>query len=572
MAQQFDPFSGQAGQYHADMSLFFKTDMAERSSGKQVMDSVRAFKRQRTWTVTNLSERLDNYENLVKSLQRHYQYFRLLVERNRKDTLSKTARDKFAQQLDICSAKLDSVLQQPIFAHLTPAAIKTHHLYPYRYLLSQAKTDARHSPDPSVEKIAGTNASQTLGRLTDGYDDLIDTIKPGKSMAASLHAYARHGEQFAATLINITRLKQSLAASQHYRSAPEQHYADRLQLSEDSVKTLYKKVAAVSSVLKAYQQLQQDMVRKKSGRDTVHSWELGLLSAYHWQPLLFSDTRQLVNNALKPLGANYQAHFARLLNPANGLLDIAYAGNRAGGGNSFGTAGTPIGLYMQRFDGGFQNTSTLIHEGGHAIHRQLMSENKVIPSYTSGPNFLSEAFAMLNELLLLDELEKQAKTAEERIYFNRLFADKLAREIFTSAEEGTFEQGLYDGVAAGKIRDLKDINELYKGIMISYDGFFPYETERETEWITKRLVFEDPLYNANYLFAILITCKLYQLHLDDPKGFAAKYHALLSNGFNEPAAISIKHYMGFELNYSNLLADAIKLMKVKTAGLKQAMQ
>jgi len=147
-----------------------------------------------------------------------------------------------------------------------------------------------------------------------------------------------------------------------------------------------------------------------------------------------------------------------------------------------------------------------------------------------------------------------------------LFVDKLAFEIFTSAEEGTFEQELYDGVVKGQINRLQDINQLYSGIMKTYDSFFPAEPQRKIEWIAKGLVFEDPLYTVNYLLLCLLLLSFMKC-ISSPGNFAIKYNALLSNGFDNIAANSLMQYLGFELNYSNHLVNALNLMQKKTRKL-----
>lgn len=596
-AQQFDPFEGKSDSFHVNMGLFFEDPAKELSSRQLLKDSIRLFVQQDNWSVQNLRSKLDNYESLYGRMQRHRRYFSLLAEKNRKDTAVRNALEETGNQLNTLDGTIDSILQLPVFAHLTDAEIAANNLSFYRYLLFQESVQAAHKLNPSAENLASSLAGRMLTRLTDRYDDMIDTIKAGQvtikgktynvqtdkakmlqsadpetrrsAALLQLKAYDRHSELFAAILIDITQEKNALAIAHKYPDAPAQYYSSRLQLSEDMVKQVLQHVAANGQVLKDYQSLEQQIVGKSGYSDTVHSWDLGLISAYHWHPLTFKEVYTLINDALVPLGKEYQVHLARLLDPQNGLLDIAYTPNRASGGNSFGHAGTPIGLFMQNFDGGFHNTSTLIHEGGHAIHRQLMSENKVIPSYFSGQNFISEAYAMLNELLLLDELEKRAKTRSEKAYFTRLFIDKLSHEIFTSAEEGAFEQGLYDGVSKGNINGLEDINSLYSGIMKQNDLFYANEPERKTEWIAKDLVYDDPLYNVNYLFAMLVTCKLYQLHISNPQNFAQNYTALLRSGFNQPVKELLKQHMGFDLNYNKLLNEALELMRNKITELKQ---
>jgi oligoendopeptidase F len=105
--------------------------------------------------------------------------------------------------------------------------------------------------------------------------------------------------------------------------------------------------------------------------------------------------------------------------------------------------------------------------------------------------------------------------------------------------------------------------------MNKYDIYFAGEPQRRSEWINKRLVFDDPLYNVNYLYAILVSCKLYAMVHQDPTGFTAKYTALLKNGFDAPANDLFKKFMGFNLDNEALLNSTLQLMQNKTNLLKE---
>ncbi len=103
---------------------------------------------------------------------------------------------------------------------------------------------------------------------------------------------------------------------------------------------------------------------------------------------------------LSRLGGEYQTAFDALLDPANGRADILPGGapNRYGGGFSIGLPGSASILFFGRYDGTFKDLSVIAHEGGHAVHRQLMSENGVPPSYENGPNFFFESFAAVQRV------------------------------------------------------------------------------------------------------------------------------------------------------------------------------
>ncbi len=598
--QQFDPFDGNGKAFHANMGRYFKTPADELNLRKLLLDSVNTFQNDSVWTVANLLPHLDQYEHLLVSLQRHYQYHRLLAYINNKDTVARKASTQTDEASDELTTRTDKILLQPQFTSLPDEQFKQYGLTKYKYLLQRVKQDAAHNLSPHDEKLANQLAGKMVDQLTDRYDNLMDKIKvtdisidgktynwssykpelakttDAKVRAAGLKAYydayyiayGTHAEVLAATLIDITRQKTALAKLQGFSSAPEKTYQHKLQLSESSVKQMLQQMTSHADVLKAYKQLLMEQIQRTTGLSQIHSWDAASPSGYTWQPQSYAQTRQLILKALAPLGTEYEQNFANLLDPANGRLEIGDGPNRVTEFTSVGYSHVPIGLYMKNYDGGFKSTLVLAHEGGHAIHEQLMSDHAAIPSYSLGPNFLFEAYAMFNELLMYDELQKQATTTPGKAYFTKQFLDKLSLEVFTSAQEGAFEQGLYDGVSRGKINTRQDIDSLYAGIMNQYDIYFANEPQRRSEWINKRLVFDDPLYNVNYLYAILVSCKLYNMQHADPKGFAIKYTALLSNGFDAPAEDLLKKYMGFGLDNDALLNGTLQIMKDKTEVLK----
>ena len=141
--------------------------------------------------------------------------------------------------------------------------------------------------------------------------------------------------------------------------------------------------------------------------------------------------------------------------------------------------------------------------------------------------------------------------------------------MFVSAEEGGFEQGLYDGVATGNIHNCDDLDKLNAAILDKYELFAPDESELRLGWMRKRLLFEDPLYLVNYLYAALVACKLYEMDLANPKDFPLRYVGLLREGFDAPGTDLLRKNMGFTLDRDQLIDGALQLMERRTARLKQ---
>lgn len=596
-AQNFDPFDGNADGFHAKLTRYFKSEESEKASRLMLADSLNSFKLDTNWDISNLKLHLDRYESLLVSAERHYQYFRLRRYMDKKDSLSKKAYNQVDSLVSLLQNCVSRALLKPAFISINPAELVKYDLLKYRYLLAQAKQEAAYDLSSHDEDLISKLTDHALAKLIDRYDDLMDHITTDSlqygnkkyhsvndqsvilkskdsllrkaGMSAYYKAYSDHAELLAATLIDITTQKTTLAKIRGFKSAPDRTYQRRLQLSESSVKQILTEITRHADVLKDYQRIQAGQVRKMTGINQIHSWDTYLPVGFTVQQLPFANAKKLILTALAPLGETYRQYFARLLDPANGALDITGGPNRATEFTSIGFPGVPESLYMKSYNGSLREISKLVHEGGHAVHGQLMSDNIAVPSYKNGPSFLYEAYAMFNELMLMDELEKQEKTNEGKAYYTKLFLDKLSLEVFTSAEEGAFEQGIYDGVTNGSINTRKDVDELYSKIMDQYDTYFAGEPQRRSEWINKRLLFDDPLYNVTYLYAMLVSCKLYEMVHDNPKQFALKYTRLLKNGFDAPAEDLLKQFMGFKLDNEALLNSTLQLMRSKTLKLSK---
>jgi oligoendopeptidase F len=267
-----------------------------------------------------------------------------------------------------------------------------------------------------------------------------------------------------------------------------------------------------------------------TGINDAHIWDMPLPEAGLTVPrMTFEQTRIEALAALAPLGATYVEHFRQLLDPANRRLDVdVEQGKRTNGGFSIRAPGVPTGLFVENYSSGVLGDSrTVIHEGGHAIHGQLMIENGISPFYTRGPNWMFEAFATLNEFLLYDHLYQTTKDPRVKAYYLRALIDDMAFSIFGSAEEATLEQSIYDGVVTGTIKNAADLDALTLSIWSRYEIWPASDPQLAHYWITRALMVQDPLYQVNYLYAGTLAIKIFDLAKYDPTAFQKRYMTLL---------------------------------------------
>src|SRR5664279_3805588 len=106
----------------------------------------------------------------------------------------------------------------------------------------------------------------------------------------------------------------------------------------------------------------------------------------------------------------------------------------------------------------------LVHESTHAVHRQMMNNNGVLPVYATGPNYLFESFAIFSEFLLTDYLMVQSKTKTEKQFYLEQYFDNKGMALFSIAADALLEQKIHDGVSSGTINNADDLDSLNQSV------------------------------------------------------------------------------------------------------------
>lgn len=326
---------------------------------------------------------------------------------------------------------------------------------------------------------------------------------------------------------------------------------------------------AQASVLQAYQTLRAAHTARRLGVDQAHSWDLST-PLPGFTPPAFDEARlrEVIPAALAPLGTDYTAHFRALLDPATKRTDLATVqGTREDDNFSITAPGAPGTLFLGVWQPTVKAASVVAHEGGHAMHTQLMNEHGVSPFFNHGPSWMNEGIAILNEMLFYEYLYQHTKDPAAKAYYLQAQLDEMTFEIFTSAEEAQLEEGIYDGVVAGKIRNAADMDALTLDITKRFEIWPAIDPELSHAWAGKRLMFQDPLYLVNYLNAGLLATKMFAMATKDPVDFQKRYAALMAEGFDASPKDILKRFFGRELTPAELVGADMDVIRGKTAAL-----
>jgi oligoendopeptidase F len=547
-----------------------------------------------------LADYLHRAEVLLAQLKRHGAYLHLRASRNIDDQAAADTDDRINNATDLLIVAVGTALRTLGGTAFAKYAAENPVLNRYAFLLAQAERNLPHQlpneqqaiidelADPTalnywtlyqhtVRSTPFVELSTAEGELDVRRDAKLLALNPDRAIRhaawqARWDGYVSRADIYASILLSAVRLNDRVAHLLHFPDAPSKVYFAR-DLDRRDVTEALARVEGHAELFKTYQRLRAQHVAAIAGIADVHSWDWSLPTPSFTVPRMTLDqTRAEVLSAVAPLGANYVEHFRQLLDPANGRMDVAAEqGNRTNGGFSIGAPGVASGLFVENYGRGLLGDSrVIIHEGGHAIHKQLMSENGVSPFYTRGPNWMFEAFATLNEFLLYDRLYQTSTDPWARSYYLEALIDDMAYQIFTSAEEGTLEQSIHDGVVAGRIRNAGDLDALSLSIWSKYEIWPASEPQLAHIWTTKSLMYQDPLYLVNYLYAGLLATKMFDMAKHNPADFQKRYADLLRKGFYAPPGDLLRTFFGRDLSQQELVDDCMNILTQRIDALAES--
>ncbi len=556
---------------HISPKLYFPAASSELATRKtleaDVAEKIKALPKA---SVTDLAKNLDGADELSIALQRHLAYIKILALENIEDHTFREAGDQIAA----AQAELDAAITQRL-RQVAPADIPS--LGKYAYLAQQLQSDASHVFSPDAQVYRGAVTTPLEASLSDTYDRLIDSLGKSSKDISSLDvtkrrtalamrnaSYDQAAPATATLLGSLVELENRDAIAQGYSNAADRKYQS-LGLNSALVDNMLAAVQSQAAAYRHYEQVREEHTAKGLGVATALADEQDMVVAPANQ-ISLAQARDMVLAALQPLGPDYTRRFAALLDPANGRLDLVGGTHRADTGTSISAYDAPTGLYYEGYRGSLRDVSKIAHEGGHAIHRELMNSNSIPVYQREGPHYLFESFAIFNELLLLDQATKSATTPAAREYALERLLSKIALELYVSAEETTFEKNLYTQAAGAAMLNREKVDAIFQASLQPYEFWPMSDVGVSRNWMRKSLVFEDPLYLVNYLYASVIAVALFDKAHTDP-AFAEKYAALLRRGFDADPQVLLAT-LDIHLDDPHLVEAAAKLFEEKTNELQ----
>ncbi len=299
------------------------------------------------------------------------------------------------------------------------------------------------------------------------------------------------------------------------------------------------------------------------GLDELHRRDL-------YAPMKSDTTRISFDEAFKTMLAAYNSFDPEFANMAERVynenhIDSEPRHGKRGGAfcETLGPTYTP--WVLLNFHGRAEDTSTIAHELGHAIHSMSAEDKTIFQQSSCLP--LAETASTFGEMLLADYLQRTVTD-------NSVLRDMLIKQlddnyatIQRQAYFALFEKEAHSLVSAGA--DIDELNAAYLanlkeqfGDALVVDDYFKWE------WISIPHIFATPFYVYAYAFGQLLVLALYAQYKKEGKSFIPRYKEMLRKGGSQRPQDLLAD-AGFDFTKESFWQGGFDILNEKVAKLRE---
>lgn len=370
------------------------------------------------------------------------------------------------------------------------------------------------------------NAFKTLYK---GYENIINTNS--ELLSGEVKLYNR--------IAKIRGYNSSLEASLISNNVTDEVYKTLLKSIENNLSIIHKQWKIRKNVLEV---------------DKLHIYDtyVPLVENYN-KKYSFDEGKELVLNALKPLGDDYVGLLKKAFNER--WIDVYPTKNKRMGGYCTACYLTHPYVFLN-FDGRFDEVSTIAHELGHAMHYYYAINNNSYQNY-GYTIFVAEVASQVNELLLSYYMLDEAKENQEKLYIIDELLKRFKASVVRQTMFSEFELEIHNLEQTGEVltKDLMcknyyELNKKYYGKFVTVDKEIMYEWSRIPHFYYNFYVYQ---YATGYVAAMKIANDIY----NKKENALENYKKFLKLGCTKDPVESLK-VAGVDLTKEEIYDEAFK--------------
>jgi len=326
-------------------------------------------------------------------------------------------------------------------------------------------------------------------------------------------------------------------------------------------KDCYKFHEAIEKEIVPILKLQAENRREALGLVELKPWDMDV--DISGKPALkpFKNGEELIEKSIKCFQGLSPYIGERLeIMKANGFFDVDSRKGKAPGGYNYPLAESGAPFIFMNSAGTFRDLTTMVHEGGHAIHTFITSDLE-LNDFKHTPSEVAELASMSMELISMDHWDVYFDNPEE---LKRARKDQLKDVLKTLpwvAVVDQFQHWIYTNPEHTSDERAQAWKNIFEPFGNNFADWSDHEYALENLWQKQLHIFEVPFYYIEYGIAQLGAIAVWKNYKNDPEKGLSKYLDALKLGYTKTIK-EIYETAGIEFNFSAAyvkeLADFIK--------------
>lgn len=540
-------------QYKWDLSKIFQTEQQIKEAIEEVQKNLETLTNLRSNSKDNIYELLELDTKLGRTISKLYTYASM-----KRDENSQIAQNqKLALETETLMTKVSAETSfiAPFLLGLSEEdweKIKDHPLYEkYKLMFQRLLREKKHMLSEeqefllsSFQEVAST-AENTFYMLS--YADMkfpIIESSPNKetlthanyvkllmnsdrtlrkeAFEKMYHTYGNYENTFASTLFGAIKNAVTTAKLRGFSSAREMAlYSDDVNLKVYD--SLIESVHDFLPSLYRYFDIKKNVLNLEK----FHLYDAYVNIAKNYdRKIEFEDAKQIVLNALKPLGEDYCSIIQKAFD--ENWIDVYPREGKKAGAYSWGCYDSDPYILMN-YNDNLESVFTLIHELGHSVHSYLSRKNNEF-IYSSYTIFVAEVASTTNEMLLINYLLSNSNNKEEQLYLINYYIDMFKSTVFRQTMFAEFEKITHQKAEQGEALTANELKEIYYDLNKLYFGEnVEIDKEIALEW-ARIPHFYSNFYVYKYATGLSAAAILSQRILNRENGALEQYLTFLKDG------------------------------------------
>lgn len=270
------------------------------------------------------------------------------------------------------------------------------------------------------------------------------------------------------------------------------------------------------------------------GLEELKPWDMEVSTSGKAALKPFKNGEELIDKTIAAFTA-INPELGRMLSimKANNLFDVESRKGKAPGGYNYPLAETGAPFIFMNSAGSLRDLTTMVHEGGHAIHTFLTASLE-LNDFKHCPSEVAELASMSMELISMDQWDIYFDNPADLIRAKKEQLQDVLKTLPWVAVIDQFQHWIYTNPtnnAADREVAFKQIYERFGAGFSNWDGL---EQEFGNIWQKQLHLFEVPFYYIEYAIAQLGAIAIWKNYKENPEKALQQYLDALALGYTKP--------------------------------------